>query len=389
MPGLLALLLPVAVTVGSCQVMAGTGEQVFEGTVAPVDLGLTGPTYAVATPRGLLVRSGEAERTFPKAYTLEWLPGGRALIYDARGRVRLWQPETDVLGPVTKLGPGRTPIGPGDLKRSVTQVDVSLEPREGRNLLRAYDLDLTPRWESRLPGPDDADPNAGSGSGFVRGYQQGQTIDGITYLQWDDYDPNGEESEPHYGLLRVDADGGAIGQAQVNGRITSTWLSADGSALLALRRPSGDPCGGCEVAEELVELDPATGEVAAEYGMPEEYDETWSVAEIDKVGDRVAVRFEGYPEDEPPYTRLRGTWVRDDDGWSMLPGSEEEITWWQGQDDKIVARLDPAMRDREGHPFRLFWVHGDREESVPGRLELDTARRSVFGGVPGQALPPG
>ena len=34
---------------------------------------------------------------------------------------------------------------------------------------------------------------------------------------------------------------------------------------------------------------------------------------------------------------LRGTWVRDEHGWSKLPDSEAETLWWQSPDDAIVA----------------------------------------------------
>ena len=37
----------------------------------------------------------------------------------------------------------------------------------------------------------------------------------------------------------------------------ATWLAADGSALLATKRVRGDPCGGCQVTQELIELDQA------------------------------------------------------------------------------------------------------------------------------------
>lgn len=377
-----------------CGLLPGGGaDPVHESEVEPSDLALPGPTYAVATPQGLLLRAGDVSRVYRGASTVEWLPGGRALVY-FRKVARLWDPETGELGGPHRLS-SDLPFIAGEIKRSVTQVDVTLDldhkhPETSR--LAAFDLDLERKWRVPLPGPDNADPDAGSGSGFDRGYQQGHTIDGTTYLMWSDYDPNGEESEPHYGLLQVGPDGEVLDQVQVNERITSVWLSADGAALLALRRPSGHPCGGCEVELELVELDPATGEVVGEYGMPDGYDASWRVVEVDKVGDRVAVRFDGFFEPGDGERRrgdyaLRGTWVRDDDGWSLLEGSKQEITWWQSADDRVVAR--PADERRtDAIEMELLWLHGDQEEPIDGALVAEQRRRYYEGVIPGQALPP-
>jgi len=383
--------LSVGLVFTSCSVDTGGGDDaVATSEVTLVDLDLPVPTYAVATRQGLVVRAGDTERVFRDVSTVEWLPGGRALLYYPTV-ARIWDPATDTLGPQTRFT--REGVIPGEIKRSVTQVNVTLDPGYGdpdTTRLAAYTLDLDRKWRIVLPGPDNDDPDAGTGSGFVRGYLQGHTIDGVTYLNWEDYDPNGEESERHYGLLRVGPDGEVLDQVQVNQRITSTWLSADGASLLALRRPSGDPCGGCVVELELVDLDPATGEVAAEYGMPEGYEAGWRVTEVDKVGDRVAVRFEEtfYPNDPDALANhvLRGTWIRDDDGWTLLEGSEDEISWWQGPEDRIVARPDddPATNVFE---MDLVRVHGDEEEPV-GALVGNYGHRYYEGSIPGQALPP-
>jgi hypothetical protein len=398
----LLVLLPM---LAACGVLGGNGDGVYDSAVEPVALELAPPTYAAATDRGLLLRSGDTQRLLPKASEVEWLPGGRALVY-VGSRMRLWDPASNDLGPpVTLWNSGETLLapGPGDLKRSVTQVDVSHERlvrHEGKapaigDVLTAYDLDLNVRWRADLPGPD---PIKGVPTEYLeRTYLQGHTVDGFTYLWWSDFDGSGEESDPHYGLLRVDADGQVLDHVQVNQRIKSVWLSSDGAALLATRRVSGHPCGGCQATLELVELDPRTGDVVGEYGMPEAYDEDWDVTDVDKVGDRVTIRFNEYTEElvrgeELGRYQLRGTWIRDDDGWSLLEGSEFEISWWQGPDDRIVAR-PIEKRDRNngydpGTNMRLYWVHGDQERPLPGRMLGDVGRRTYVGSVPGQALPP-
>jgi hypothetical protein len=388
------LVLILILSLTSCRLLDGGPDDVHESGVDAVDLDLAAPTYAVAAGKGLLLRSGDAELLVPRASEVEWLPRGRALVYsDAPGytsRARIWDPSTNKLGsPVTLWQGGEALVTPepGSLKRSVTQVNVSHErlvKEEGRapvvgEALTAYDVDLKRKWRVDLPGPDSTDDV--SVERLTRGYSQGHTIDGITYLSWSDFDADGDETEPHYGLLRGDPAGEVIDQVQVNERVVSTWLSADGASLLALRRVSGHPCGGCQVELELVELDPATGVVVAEYGMPEEYDATWNVAEVDKVGDRVAVRFTEYTEKvvgekEVGRDRLRGTWVREGSDWSLLAGSEDEVTWWQGPDDKIVARA-------AGRAYTLFWVRGEEERPLRGRF---TSPR--IGSVPGHALPP-
>ena len=396
----LALLL----TLGSCGVLGGDDDGVHQAVIESVDLDLDAPTYAAATREGLLLRSGDAERVLPGASEVEWLPGGRALVYIG-DRVRIWDPDADELGPPVRLwreGEALVNPAPGDLKRSVTQVSVSHErlvQREGRapvvgDVLTAYDLDLDIRWRTDLPGPD---PIEGVPMEYLeRTYLQGHTVDGITYLPWSDFNASGEESDPQYGLLRVGAEGEVLDTVQANQRIKAVWLSADGAALLATRRVSGHPCGGCQVTLELVELDPRTGDVVGEYGMPDDYDKSWQVAEVDKVGDRVAIRFDEVvwhegtdPADVWETLVLRGTYVSDDDGWTLLEGSQDEISWWQGPEDRIVAR--PVGKDdgfARGANLRLFWVHGEEERPLPGKLLGGVGRRTYVGSVPGQALPP-
>ena len=209
-------------------------------------------------------------------------------------------------------------------------------------------------------------------------------------MQWHDGSESYEDGD--YGVARIED--GEVDNVLVNERIVALYLAADGAALLALRQRSGEPCGGCVVDQEVVEIDPETGEVAAEYGMPEEYVEDWRVDAIDKVGDRVAVRFTETawrenpmdPDDVAPYTVQRGTWVYDG-AWSMVAGSEDELTWWQGE-DRVVARPAPG-RSRTSEQQQLFWVHDGAEEPLPGDLQSAPGRRYVSGSVAGQLLPPG
>lgn len=384
----LALAATVVATTASCSLI-GDLDGVYESQADPVDLALPAPTYALATEDGLVLRAGDQRRVLQRAVTAEWLPGGTALVY-VRGGVRVWDPATNDLGTRKVLGKRDFPVAPGDLKRSVSQVDVRVEfAGSDRTDLAAYDLGLARKWQVTLPGVSDY--GEGLADGMVRDYQFGHTVDAITYLPWSEYQQDGIETQPHYGLLRVGPAGEVLGEVQVNERIKSMWLAADGSALLATRRTSGDPCGGCQVELELVELDPATGDVVAEYGMPDEYDANWDVMDVDKVGAGVAIRFNEYvdpvPDSDTASTELlRGTWVLEDDEWSLLEGSEEEITWWQGPDDRVVARVQdqPVTANLD---YGIFWVSGDVETRLSGRLDWPgPAYRE--GSIPGQLLPP-
>lgn len=165
---------------------------------------------------------------------------------------------------------------------------------------------------------------------MARSYISAHTIDGTTFLRWHD---GGEEyTEGDYGLLRIGPKGEIVDNVHVNVPIIALWLAADGAALLATKRVHGDPCGGCQVTQQLIEIDPDSGETIAEHDLPEEYDANWDVDEVDKVGDRIAVRFHETvfaenPQDMSQEFGQRGTWVLDDEEWSMVPGSDREISW--------------------------------------------------------------
>ncbi len=374
-----AALLLVAVT--ACDNPLGGSDGPVDSGVGPVPLELPAPSYALATKEGLSLRVGDVERVFPKASDAEWLPGGRALLREG-DRTRIWDPATDEL---------TDPLPFADPNRAVTQIDLigpEYGPRDYDDPygLTAYDLDGEERWRIDLPLTDN--PEASKDNELQRSYLSAHTIDGTTFLRWHDgseyYDDHGD-----YGLLLVGPDGEFGDDVLVNVPVIAVWLAADGSALLATKRVSGDPCGGCQVTQELAELDPETGEILAEHSLPEEYDANWDVREVDKVGDRIAVRFE-----ETVFTRgkqalhQRGTWVLDDEGWSVVPGSDEEVSWWQGPDDRIVAVPIDKKGGFSGYDFTYWWEHDGERTRLPGRHEYDGGRIFYNASVPGQLLAP-
>lgn len=353
--------------------------------VDPVALDLAAPTYALATEDGLAVRSGEVEHTFADYTAADWLPGGKALLHRGFGTRGIWDPATDAV----------TPVRLGDPNRSVTQISL-VEPEYARAgkpyQLVAYDLDGTELWRVDLP---EAEAEGSRDEEDVeRLYKSAHTVDGATFLYW--YDNSELEEYDDYGILRVGPGGEGMEQVLEDTPVIALWLATDGSSLLATRRVSGDPCGGCQVTQQLIEVDPDDGSTLATYSMPEEYDENWDVREVDKVGDRVAVRFEETEFPEPgtrgPWQWLeqRGTWVLDDDGWTMVEGSDDEVSWWQGPDDRIVAL--PLQKRRgahiPGHDFSYWWEHDGERTRLPGLTQLDAGRRYYEASVPGQLIAP-
>lgn len=374
----MAALLVVAVAGCGLGVLGGPGGgEVLppaDGTAA-VDLPV--PTYAVATRRGLLLRSGDAERLVDQGRDARFLPDGRALVGIGfrLGRWRVVDVE-DGGGPLARTGyadpPGRTAT-------TWTFLDRYREPAR----LFRYRADLSGRDVVELPGTDDP---ATTEAGAIRDYfGVAPTVDGATFVQWHDGGTS-ETYDGDRGLTRVAEDGTAE-VVQREERVVALYLATDGSGLLALRQSRGEPCGGCQVDQEVVEVDPETGGLV-ELGRPDGYDDSWRVAAMDKVGDRVAVRYERAGDGRSPHRRLLGTWVLEDGDWSLLPGSDEVVTWWQ-TGGRVLAR--PAYDEAPGRDgWSLSWVADgeDAETPVEGELTGRDGRRYLTGQVPGQLLPP-
>lgn len=343
--------------------------EVFDSGIEPLTLELEGPAYTAAVRGGLLVRNGDAHLVLPRADSATWLPDGRVMVVDGT-QVRVVDPATGSTG-----GSVTTFWAP---ERPVSSIEFVRDGDPDR--LASYDLDLENTGVVDLPGTDN--PDATTYNELARNYYgSAPTVDGATFVEWHDGSEFYEDGD--YGVLRIEGD--QQSNVLVNEGIVELFVTPDGAALLGLRQVSGQPCGGCIVPQEIVEIDPATGEIAREYGMPDGYDEEWRVQAVDKVGDRVAVRFygsestRGYPQEVPA-----GTWVFDGD-WTLLEGSDEETTWWQGE-DRIVARPAPGERP-ELDGFQLVWVSDGVESELPGELVWARGRRTAWGSVAGRLLP--
>lgn len=373
--GAVAAVVLAGVALAGCSGGAAPGgpgpgtDPVLDTGVEPVPLAHAGPSYAALDGQRLLVRDGDDVRRV-RGRAHGWLPDGRLLV--ARGlRTLLVDPARGTVASIGHLG---------DSGRAVTQVN-RLTGRGDRVRLLSYDLRLAPLGTHLLPPTDD--PDAAEVPDLERGYFGAvPTIDGVTFVKWHDSAEDHEGGA--HGVLRIEGD--ELTNVQVGANVVGHYLSADGSGLLGLRQVDGEPCGGCVVAQDVVEIDPATGEVAAEYGVPDEYDEQWRVAAMDKVGDRVAVRYyDAVGTRRGMRYEQRGTWVYDGD-WSMVEGSDRELSWWQGA-GRVVARPAPA-ETRRGDGWDLFWVAGGTETPLPGELAVFPQGVPSGGAVAGQLLPP-
>ncbi|MFL6156245.1 MAG: hypothetical protein ACJ72D_09145, partial [Marmoricola sp.] len=231
------------------------------------------------------------------------------------------------------------------------------------------------RVRLRLPKYDGKDRSMSRNTG-----NRVYSIGGWDYVSYSDND--GEDASESYGYLRHRAGSTSWSKALVGKRLVALWVSRDGRALLGLQQLHGAPCGGCSKAQQIVEINPGTGKIAATYGVPKGYDKSWRVAVVDKVGDRVLVRYvhrANVPEN-------LGVW-QFDGHWRLVPGSTGPYTWWQGPDDRIVVSTTVKDPDAENVEFTLTWVHGGKRTRLAGVVAAQDAPSGR--GIPGSLVPPG
>ncbi|GGO77510.1 hypothetical protein GCM10012276_32770 [Nocardioides deserti] len=373
----------VALTAGGVAAWAVVGDRepaaaLLEPRVEPLDVVAPVPTYALGTPRGLLVRAGGRERVLPEAVDARWLPGGGLVVVEEdRRRLRLLDPRTGE----PEAG---APIGDADLPgRSAARVNL-LARYDQPTVLRSWSPAFDAVEEVALPGTDD--PVAVDDPDVVRGYfGVAATVGDTTLVLWHDGSETYEDGARGVARIRD----GEVDTVLLDEPLVALHLSVDGASLLGLRQVRGEPCGGCVVEQEVVEIDPVDGTLHT-YGHPEEYDDSWRVDAMDRVGDRVAVRYVRAGDGRVPRERnLLGTYVYAAGDWSLLPGSDEATTWWQ-DGGRVVAR--PAREPRWGADgFRFSWIGDgdDRERPIEGELITTYGRvGSRLGSVAGQLLPP-
>lgn len=386
---LVAVLALLAAAAGAYAVVESRSDALLPLQADPVDLDWPVPTYALGTREGILVASGGEPTLVRGASWARFLPDGTVLVTFGRGDDTYLQRVDAATG---ELVPGRVRQRYSELpSRAVTRWNLLREVDSYPTVTALDSVDATTGEVRRVPLPQTDDPDAVDGRGYHGGVP---TIGPHTFVQWSDDGEDYEFGEDGVLQVSVGADGEVdTREVMVDQRVVALYLAADGASLTALRQSRGEPCGGCDVDQDIAEVDVETGTLV-DHGHPPGYDESWRVEAVDRVGDRIAVRYRrGYwtgPEDEVYVSELVGTWVLEDGEWSLLPGSDEVVTWWQ-EGGRVLGRLDPDEADGlDG--YALSWAADGSEEEVPLRGEVTAAfpggNRYRDASVPGQLLPP-
>lgn len=369
------------------------GEGVFASVVEPVEVSVLAPQYAAdlgERGEGTLVRRGAEERTFANGYRGTWLNDGRVLVTLAvsascPGR----KDDPPSCGPdsgvVLDLDRGTARPVPGLPAGAKLAVPVhGASPTTARvNLVVSEPTFDAPvesvyRFTAGLTDPvrtDEPDFPADR-QYYVKSF--GQRIHSVGAWDFRTFSVGDEENTDHEGYLMREADG-PWEKVLVDEGIRDLWVSRDGAALLGVQRvdPEQD-CDGCDRPERIVEIDPRNGEVAATYGTPADYAKTWRVAEIDKTGGRVLVRFLENQENQ-------GVWEYDG-SWSEVRGTDGAVAYWQGPDDRLeVVPSDSAQVDAP--PYVLDRVRDGERTRLPGYIPSDFLYEHNYRYIPGSLVP--
>ena len=375
----------VLVTPASCGLL-GQKSTVYRSRLPAVQTRLDPPQY-LAPLRGdtVVLRRGEHERTVRRLDHSLWLTDGRLLMATRQRPPRCPGGVTGecdrTLSRVLDVATGERTVGPRALTEALTFPGQGLYRVNSMSTDRridSYAPDLGDPRVIRVPGYDGPHRDQ-EGQRFTNA--RAQTVGGSTYLGYSD---GTEDETEEYGYLRYRH--GRWTKVLRGQRMVALFVSHDGRALLGLQQRRGEPCGGCVVDQRIVELDPVTGRIAASYGVPPGYRKAWRVLAMDKVGDRVAVRYEErcVSGEEGCHPLQRGTWAFDG-GWTMEPKSNRTIRWWQGRNSQVQARSLRGRRDAsEG--FQLWWVHDYHQTRL--RADLSGANALETVDIPGSLLRP-
>lgn len=389
--GIGAFALVLAFGVSGCGDEAG--EEVFASVVEPAEVSVVAPQYAAdlgERGQGVLVRRGAEERRFANGHRGIWLNDGRVVVArDVSASCPGRQDDPPSCGPdsgrVLDLDRGTERPVPGLPARarlavpldgaSPTATRVHLlvsEPTSDAPVETVYSFTAGLRDPVKMQEPDfPADRQY-----YVKGF--GRRISSIGAWDYRSFSVGDEESTAHEGYLMREA-GGPWEKVLVDEGIRDLWVSRDGAALLGVQRvdPEQD-CDGCDRPEQIVEIDPRSGKVAATYETPEDYAKTWRVAEIDKTGDRVLVRFLKNQEN-------LGVWEYDGT-WSKVDGTDGAVVYWQGPDDRLeVVPSDSAQIDAP--PYALDRVRGGERTRLPGYIPSDFLDEANYRYLPGSLVP--
>lgn len=368
------------------------GSAVFASVVEPVEVSVVAPQYVADLPRdGVLARRGDQQRTVFDGSGGVWLIDGRVVINrEVSQRCPGRQDDSEdcgrLSGLVLDLDGGSAGTVPGLERGAKLTTQPGGQTTAGRVNLRVSEptfdapVEITYSYAPDLSTPIRIeDPVfAEDEQYYVKSF--GRVVHSIGDWDYLRFSVGDEESTAHNGYVMRRRGTDEWTKVLVDQGILDLWVARDGSALLGLQRVDPDEdCSECDRAERIVEIDPRNGEIAATYGSPAGYDKKWKVVEVDKMDDRLLVRYRRGETN-------KGVWQYDG-RWSLVDGTDDALTWWQGKDDRIeVVPSDSEVIDAP--PFALDWVHGDRRTRLPGEMPSDFLYDWNFHTIPGTLAPP-
>jgi hypothetical protein len=347
----MALALGLALAVSACT------ADVVPSPLPPSPVAtLPGPAYALvpidaSTGPASVVVGGDERRLGKGVAEARWTPDGHLLVARLAPR-NSFAYDLSLLDPATGevLASRRTSSDLGVTPEAVTM------RASFRNRLTVLSPDLEVvsriRVDESAVETDQLDDDA-----EFQLYGTPYTLAGVTWVPWG---VNSEDdTRTDHGVLRIED--GVPTEVLRNQPFVRLQPSSDGATLLAVMQDNGEDesCGGCIVEQTLVELDPATGEVAADYGTPPGYTRFWRIEELDKTGNHVVVRYrvgesgEAREAGESPGPEWQ-TWIYDGD-WRHETSSDGTRTSWQDGGRLVWRQTDLGRDEGEGAAFELTW----------------------------------
>ncbi len=321
-------------------------DPVPESTLTGVKESISGPAYVGQTydggqPRWTVVAGNRVRALDSGVNALTWQPDGHLLVWRMRS--------LSSLDPATGNQRGRYRLKSSIYDAGTTPGSVTL--REGQTALVVLTPDLRVRRRITVPSTAVQTDQIGDGAEFHL-HHQPLTLDDVTWTQWS---INSEDDTlTDHGVLRIERD--QIVEVLRNQPVVSLRASSDGRALLVIMQDNGESqnCGGCAVEQKVVELDPATGRISADYEMPPGYTRHWRIERVDKVGRRIAVQFRIGEAGEGPHPPRWQTWVYDG-RWTELSQRRDRRVIWQAGGRMEWRQTDLSVDEGEGASYQLLW----------------------------------
>ncbi|WP_141014987.1 hypothetical protein [Nocardioides sambongensis] len=366
----LAAIAALLLLASGCDLLSAEAE-VYDSPLSADDRRAPGPSYLQMPVRqqgGAVLHTPSGTRVVRGAY--DWWTRDGDLVTAAAGGLLLYGADgQDGRVKDRGLNPDQT----GSTGEAISALHYS-----DRFRIDVFSPDLADRRTIVVPASAfDTDQASGSGA-ELQLHGDPYTLDGVTWVEWG---VNSEDDTlTDHGLFRIEGD--QIDGVLRNEPIVRLYPAYDGSALMLLRQDNGEDedCGGCVVEQDLVELDPETGEVAAEYGMPPGYDRDWRVDAVDKVGDTVAVRFRVYDGEGRDATAQWQLWTYDGE-WAEREELAGVRVWFQDGGRLVERPTDPAgspSTSAGAYPATLTWVPGETGDLSDGEADGEVDGEVLF-----------